>query len=115
THLREQVFLEHVGPLALKSAERAARRTIADGRSARKGLVEQARSEPFGRIELSTDVSSIAGPDLPEPNEPIPQDVPAHLPSSAAAATLVSPAMRFGSAGSAETAEMAGRKIVEKT
>jgi 8-oxo-dGTP diphosphatase len=42
THVREQVFLEHVGPLALKSAERAVRRTISSERPARKGTVERA-------------------------------------------------------------------------
>jgi 8-oxo-dGTP diphosphatase len=39
THAREQLFLEQVGPVAIKSAERSARRPIAPARRARTGVI----------------------------------------------------------------------------
>src|SRR5580700_9089625 len=43
THVREQAFLEHVGPVAIKSAERAVRRALAPARAARKSVIERVR------------------------------------------------------------------------
>jgi 8-oxo-dGTP diphosphatase len=42
THPRERVFLEQVGPIALKSAERSVRRVASGERSARRNLIERA-------------------------------------------------------------------------
>ncbi len=44
THVREQVFLEHVGPTALRSAERSSRRNISGQRPVRKNVIEGVRS-----------------------------------------------------------------------
>src|SRR5215470_8749433 len=41
THLRERVFLEQVGPVALKSAERSARRAVFRERPADKTLIRR--------------------------------------------------------------------------
>jgi len=46
THLRERAFLEQVGPIALKLAERSARRTALRGQPAAKNLVRRALSDP---------------------------------------------------------------------
>ena len=45
THLREQVFLEQVGPIALKFAEQSARRAVFRGRAADKNSVRRAVSD----------------------------------------------------------------------
>src|SRR6266571_4189050 len=45
THAREQAFLEQVGPIALRSAERSARRNVSGQRSVRKSLVERVRPQ----------------------------------------------------------------------
>src|SRR5215472_14961212 len=46
THAREQAFLEHVGPVALKSAEQAVRRNVSAARPRRKRLVVRPRALP---------------------------------------------------------------------
>jgi 8-oxo-dGTP diphosphatase len=50
THAREQAFLAHVGPIALKSSERSARRAVVNGRTARQNLVERARPLPVPHV-----------------------------------------------------------------
>lgn len=46
THAREQAFLQHVGPIAVKAAERSVRRTMPLARPRRKRLAERARVLP---------------------------------------------------------------------
>jgi len=68
THLREQVFLEQVGSMALKSAERSARRAAAGERSLRS-LVERPPSAALAAIREPLQPSvPIAGPDRAGPN-----------------------------------------------
>src|SRR5579859_1385719 len=50
THAREQLFLEQVGPVAIKSAERSARRLIAPTRRARTGAI--APTHPASRAGI---------------------------------------------------------------
>src|ERR1700730_1964904 len=83
THLRERAFLEQVGPIALKSAERSARLGVSGERLARKNLIEPPsraaptppvnRHEPFGPV---ADPVEHAEPIEQEPieQEPIEQE-----------------------------------------
>jgi 8-oxo-dGTP diphosphatase len=132
THAREQVFLEHVGPLALKSAERSARRAAA--RPVRKSLIERVRPEidaeaPAAPLDaaahastqwiidaapnLAADAAPIGAPDATEAGE---QTVGGTAELAAVPADIGSPARRpgrFGNAGGSDPA--AGRSLIENT
>jgi 8-oxo-dGTP diphosphatase len=134
THAREQAFLEHVGPLALKSAERSARRAVVAARPARRSLIERVRPSidveppaPFdiaaysathwamdAAPNLAADAAPIGGPDTAEAAEP---DIgaAARLPA-APAANFAAPELRPGRLGNADEPEPAGgRNLIEKT
>jgi 8-oxo-dGTP diphosphatase len=90
THAREQAFLEQVGPLALKSAERSARRAVVAARPARRSLIERIPpsidTEPPAPFDIAAysathwamhaaanlvaDTAPIGGPDTAEAAEP---------------------------------------------
>jgi 8-oxo-dGTP diphosphatase len=110
THLRERVFLEQVGPIALKSAERSVRRVASGERFARKNLIERAPSAARTVVvERVEPLSPIASPDLAE-HEVVGS---ADLVSATDAVASGTPAV---SAGNAREAEMApGRNVVQKT
>ena len=128
THAREQAFLEHVGPLALKSAERSARRAVVAARPARRSLIERVRPSidvepPFdiaaysathwamdAAPNLAADAAPIGGPDT-EAAEP---DIgtAAGLP----AANLATTELRAGRFANPDESEPAGgRNLIEKT
>jgi 8-oxo-dGTP diphosphatase len=132
THAREQAFLEQVGPLALKSAERSARRAVA--RPARKSLIERVRAArdteqpaPFdiaaysathwaihAAPNLAADPAPIAGPDAIEAAEPDLGEA-AGL-AAAPAMHFAAPALRSGRFGNAEEPEPGtARNLIEKT
>src|SRR5262252_2027502 len=76
THLRERVFLEQVGPIALKSAERSARRAVFRERPADKTLIRRAPSSArTAIIDGSKPFAPVAGEGSVERVEPIEQDV----------------------------------------
>jgi len=134
THAREQAFLEHVGPLALKSAERSARRAVVAARPARRSLIERVRpaidTEPPAPFDiaaysathwamhaapsLAADAAPIGGPDTAEAGEP---DVDAAAGLAAApAANFATPELRPGRLGNPDEPEPAGgRNLIEKT
>ncbi len=68
THLRERVFLEQVGPIALKFAERSARRAALRGQSADENLIRRALSA--ARIRTIGKVVPLAPAD--DGNPPLP-------------------------------------------
>jgi|SRR5215472_9308156 len=143
THLRERVFLEQVGPIALKLAEQSTRRIALRGQSAAENPFRRALSAPRIRtigkvVPLAPAADSNAplpyapshaerGGERAEPIEPdpIPQDFaapPPYHPSLAAdgstetAADAVTPAQaprRTGQSPGTETG--AGRGLIEKT
>jgi hypothetical protein len=89
THPRERAFLEQVGPIALKSAERSARLGVSGERHARKSLIERTSSaartpaaqpdEPFGPvadpIEHAEPIEQEPIEQEPIEQEPIEQDL----------------------------------------
>ncbi len=62
SHAREQVFLEHVGPLAIRAAERAARQSASGMRTVRRRL-EVTTPGTSGHPQLAEDAS--VAPDIP--------------------------------------------------
>jgi len=110
THVREQVFLEQVGPIALKSAERSARRVSPRERPARKNPNERApfaaRTNAIERVEM---LAPIAGPDMAELDAGGPVD-PILAADAMASGT---PAVGAETAWEAETP--ASRNMVQKT
>ena len=50
SHAREQAFLAHVGPLALRAAERSLRRAALTERSSRKRVAERTRGVPTAEV-----------------------------------------------------------------
>jgi 8-oxo-dGTP diphosphatase len=134
THVREQAFLDQVGPMALKSAERAARRTISGARLARRGLVEGVRPsiltdvvapvEPFTSFEieaqLAADPAPTAGPGMVELTELVGPSVAqpvGFVPAAAPPENFVTVAPRPGRTKSTEAAEPAAgsSNLIEKT
>lgn len=137
THVREQVFLEHVGPIALKSAERSGRRMISGERSSRKGQAEPVLPaigtdiiEPAAAlapldmaarfaVHLESDVTPIVGPDPAGQADAIDHSsgAPADLSSgTAAAANAPLPAtLSLQRADSRGAGQPGNRKLVEKS
>ncbi len=137
THVREQVFLEHVGPIALKSAERSGRRIIAGERITRKSPVEPILPaigtdivEPVGPFvpidmaarfaaHLESDVTPVVGPDVVGQAEAgdagggAPADLSSATPASANEQAPAALSWRGGD--TAEAGSAGGRKLVEKT
>ncbi len=143
THLRERVFLEQVGPIALKFAERSARRAALRGQPADENLVLRALSA--ARIRTIGKVVPLApaddgNPPLPYPpphalegsegvepieQEPIQQDFagpPSYPPPLAgegrvgAAADVLTPARPSWRTGQDQGTETGvGRGLIEKT
>jgi 8-oxo-dGTP diphosphatase len=111
THLRERAFLEQVGPIALKSAERSARRAASGERLARKNLIERAPSTARGAVvERGEPFPPVVGPI--ESVEPIEQDVSA--PSGLGSATpIVAPTTLVGI--DKASVETAARNMLGKT
>jgi 8-oxo-dGTP diphosphatase len=132
THAREQAFLEQVGPLALKSAERSARRASAPARTARKGLIERARpaihadiTASFGSVVaangLMADRAPSVGTDAIESAESVGADMSdaAELGAMSGAmsgADFVAPASGPGTFENPEAHDAAvGRNLIERT
>src|SRR5215472_4738136 len=75
THAREQAFLEHVGPIALKSAEQAVRRAVSVARPRRKRLVVRPRALPalIDMVEpLPIEIAAALPADAPMDDTPAP-------------------------------------------
>jgi 8-oxo-dGTP diphosphatase len=79
THVRERVFLEHVGPIAVRSAELSARKSMSGARAVRKSTIGREQpampdavepAEPFLPVDLTADPAPIAGPDPLEGVDP---------------------------------------------
>jgi len=110
THPREQVFLEQVGPIALKSAEWSARRAASGDRPARKSLIERVPSAPLAAIREPVErLAPIAVQDRAGQGGGGSADVV----SPADAMTPVPPAARTGNSGEAETTTVPN--LVHKT
>jgi 8-oxo-dGTP diphosphatase len=126
THAREQAFLEQVGPVALKSAERSARRAISAARPApRRSAIERVHPasrtsvvEPFGPSDVAArliaDAGPFADPQAIEAAEPIAPDL-------AEAANLAWSDADFAPApgpsqfqGREEPEAVAGQNLIEK-
>jgi 8-oxo-dGTP diphosphatase len=131
THLRERMFLEQVGPIALKFAERTARRAALRGQSADENLVRSAfpgaRIRTIGKVVPLAPVAEgdppLAGEDREGAetieSEPIQQDF---LPPQAgeggagAAADILAPAQRsWRTCQDPGTESRAGRGLIGKT
>jgi 8-oxo-dGTP diphosphatase len=138
THLRERVFLEQVGPIALKFAERSARRAISGARPANKSLARRPLSVPALRtIAMGVPLAPVADGNLPvdeaqqtawtDPIEPelVERDLakPPSFPpepgpegSGKAGADPLAPAGLRDQIGEGEGMEAAtGRALIEKT
>lgn len=131
THLRERVFLEQVGPIALKFAGRTARRAALRGQAADENLVRSAfsgaRIRTVGKVVPLAPVAdgdpSLAGEDREgaetvEP-EPIQQDslpLQAGEGSAGAATDILAPAQPSWRAGQDPGTESGiGRGLIGKT
>lgn len=129
THVREQAFLEHVGPIALKSAEQSQRRSAAGARSSRKTVIEPARPpirdnvvEPavFSPRDIAAQLAAeavpvarldAADPIAPNHGEPVQFEAAGTAPTR-----IVAPDPLSIQAGYAEEGDpAAGRNVVEKT
>jgi 8-oxo-dGTP diphosphatase len=114
THPQERVFLEQVGPIALKSAERSAPLGVSGERPARKNLIERTSSaartpapqpdEPFGPVADPVEHAEPIGPDV---------GGRAGLVPAAAVAVPDKPSMPTVKALERETTT--GRNLMEKT
>jgi hypothetical protein len=123
-----------VGPLALKSAERSARRAVAAARPARRSLIERVRpaidTEPPAPFDiaaysathwamhaapnLAADAAPIGGPDTAEAAEPD-LGTAAGL-AAVPAANLATTELRAGRFANPDESEPAGgRNLIEKT
>jgi 8-oxo-dGTP diphosphatase len=119
THPRERAFLEQVGPIALKSAERSARLGVSGERPARRNLIERTSSaartpaaqldEPFGPVADPVEHAE------PIEQEPIEQDLGggAGLVPAADVAAPEKPSMQTVKARETETT--GGWNLIEKT
>ena len=116
THLRERVFLEQVGPIALKSAERSARRAVFRERPADKTLIRRAPSSArTAIIDGSKPFAPVAGKGSVERVEPIEQDVGGWA-GFVPAAEDTAPAQTSVRAGKAREMETTGGwSVIEKT
>lgn len=114
THPRERAFLEQVGPIAIKSAERSARLGVSGERPARKNLIER-RSSAARTPAAQPD--ELFGPvaDPVEHAEPLKQDVVgrAGLVPAADVAAPEKPSMPTVKASERKTTT--GRNLMEKT
>jgi 8-oxo-dGTP diphosphatase len=139
THVREQAFLEHVGPAAIRSAERAVRRTLAPARAARKTVVERVRPSIQPAVPVhpaAADHAAVAGtfeseianaalaemapvatPETPDSAEPIAPDTREVADFAAMpGADFLPPEPDSGRFANAEGADTAiGRSLIEKT
>ena len=103
THPRERVFLEQVGPIALKSAERSVRRAASGERPARKNLGERAPVAP------------VAARDPVAHAEAIEQDVGERAGLVPAAGVMAPARLSVRTRKARETETAAGRNLIEKT
>jgi 8-oxo-dGTP diphosphatase len=122
THLREQVFLEHVGPIALKFAEQSARRAVFRGRPAGKYPVvrraaSDARIHSVGEgvpLAPATDCNPIDRAKQIE-REPMEQDLGGRA-DLVPTADVSAPARLSGQSGQAQETETGvGRGLIGKT
>jgi 8-oxo-dGTP diphosphatase len=129
THLRERVFLEQVGPIALKFAERSARRVALRGQAADENLVRHtlaaARIRTIGKTVPLAPVAQGDPPLMAEDGEgaetieplPIQQDFPppqAGEGSARAVADILAPAQPSLRTGHDQGTEI-GRGLIGKT
>ena len=129
THLRERVFLEQVGPIALKFAERTARRAALRGQAADENLVRPAlsaaRIRTIGKVVPLAPVAE-GDPPLTEEDsegaetiEPIQQDFPplqAGEGSAGATAAILAPTQPSWRTGQDQGTESGvGRGLIGKT
>ena len=131
THLRERVFLEQVGPIALKFAERTARRSALTGQAADENLVRPAlsaaRIRTIGKVVPLAPVAE-GDPPLTEEDsegaetieqEPIQQNFPppqAGEGSAGAAAAILAPTQPSWRTGQDQGTESGvGRGLIGKT
>lgn len=121
THLRERVFLEQVGPIALKFAEGAARRAAIRGRAADRNSIR--RTPSAARIQtiqtIGKSLPLAPGPESiehePIEHEPIEHDLGGGA-DLVTAAGILAPARLSGRAGQGHgTQAGAGRGLIEKT
>jgi 8-oxo-dGTP diphosphatase len=131
THLRERVFLEQVGPIALKFAERTARRAALSGQAADENLVRRtlsaARIRTIGKVVPLAPVAEGDPPFTAEDSEGAetiePESIQQEFPptqagegSVRAAADILAPApptLRTGQDRGTESG--AGRGLIGKT
>jgi 8-oxo-dGTP diphosphatase len=131
THLRERVFLEQVGPIALKFAERTARRAALSGQAADENLVRRtlsaARIRTIGKVVPLAPVAEGDPPFTAEDSEGAetiePESIQQKFPptqagegSARAAADILAPApptLRTGQDRGTESG--AGRGLIGKT
>jgi 8-oxo-dGTP diphosphatase len=120
THLRERVFLEQVGPIALKLAERSARHPASGAQPANHGGVQGGASAPWLRtIASGVPLAPVANGNAEEGGEwgrPIEPDLaecsPFPPPDTDVSAPAVPPA-QMGEGEGTETG--AGQPLIEKT
>ena len=101
THVREQIFLEQVGPIALKFTERSMRRSASMVRPVRKRMIERAQPVVVPNGDPVVEPSELAQPDAGGPACRVPA-----AGVMAAAGPIVKPN---------ETDSEARRNLIEKT
>jgi 8-oxo-dGTP diphosphatase len=120
THLRERVFLEQVGPIALKLAERSARRAASKAQPANHSVSQRAASAPWLRtIASGVPLAPVADGNADERREwarPIEQELAKCGPFPAADAAVSVPAPQSAQMGEGEGTEAGvGQPLIEKT
>ncbi len=110
THLREQVFLEQVGPIALKFAEGSARRAAVRGRVAGRAPIR--RGPPAARIQT---IPTLEKTTPLAPCEPVEQGLGEHA-GLVPARDVLTPVSLSEPAGQDQNMQAgAGRDLIEKT
>jgi hypothetical protein len=128
THLRERVFLEQVGPIALKFAERSARgaalREQADDENLVRRALSGARMRTIGKVVPLAPVAEGDPPPAGEDREgaetiepePIQHDFPAPQAGAGAVADILAPAQLTWRTGQDQGTESGvGRGLIGKT
>ncbi len=119
THLRERMFLEQVGPIALKLAEWTARRAALREQAADENLVRRALSRARIRtIGKVVPLAPVAEGDQTIEPESIQQDFPppqAGEGSAGAAAGILTPAQPSWRTRQDQGTESVGRGLIERT
>jgi 8-oxo-dGTP diphosphatase len=120
THLRERVFLEQVGPIALKLAERAARRAAARAQPANRSVGQPAAPALWLRtIAAGVPLAPAVDGNVDESSEwtrPIEQELAECRPFPPPDADVSAPAGLSAQMGEANEAQTeVGRHVIEKT